>query len=363
MLQRVLAVSFAQVLRSVFVILLPLAFIALIAWATAGSATGNTSDPMRAALWLWLGSHLTPFHITSNEITGYLSYLPIGAVILPWLSMRVGYRRVVAVIENKKMSRAYFILTYLITYSLLALIASNSQVSVDYPRGIAILIFILFLATTTVNFETLVKLPTQIFLIMLGLSGLVFSLNLLLNFSIAKNLTIVLHPGIIGGILLLLLQILYLPNLFFATLSYILGSGFSLGSATDITPFIFNLREIPAIPALAALPAGKFPWMITFSIMLFGYALINLNKIKGLSIDKKSKKQLNLRFLLLSVIGSVILAFISSGSLISANMNPVGVNPLRIGAIVFVHIFLAFLVIQYLPKLFKIKDKQSRLAT
>jgi len=318
---------------------------------------------MRAALWLWLGSHLTPFHITSNEITGYLSYLPIGAVILPWLSMRVGYRRVVAVIENKKISRAYFILTYLITYSLLALIASNSQVSVDYPRGIAILIFILFLATTTVNFETLVKLPTQIFLIMLGLSGLVFSLNLLLNFSIAKNLTIVLHPGIIGGILLLLLQILYLPNLFFATLSYILGSGFSLGSATDITPFIFNLREIPAIPALAALPAGKFPWMITFSIMLFGYALINLNKIKGLSIDKKSKKQLNLRFLLLSVIGSAILAFISSGSLISANMNPVGVNPLRIGAIVFVHIFLAFLVIQYLPKLFKKKDKQSRLAT
>jgi hypothetical protein len=277
--------------------------------------------------------------------------------------MRVGYRRVVAVIENKKISRAYFILTYLITYSLLALIASNSQVSVDYPRGIAILIFILFLATTTVNFETLVKLPTQIFLIMLGLSGLVFSLNLLLNFSIAKNLTIVLHPGIIGGILLLLLQILYLPNLFFATLSYILGSGFSLGSATDITPFIFNLREIPAIPALAALPAGKFPWMITFSIMLFGYALINLNKIKGLSIDKKSKKQLNLRFLLLSVIGSAILAFISSGSLISANMNPVGVNPLRIGAIVFVHIFLAFLVIQYLPKLFKKKDKQSRLAT
>jgi hypothetical protein len=277
--------------------------------------------------------------------------------------MRVGYRRVVAVIENKKMSRAYFILTYLITYSLLALIASNSQVSVDYPRGIAILIFILFLATTTVNFETLVKLPTQIFLIMLGLSGLVFSLNLLLNFSIAKNLIIVLHPGIIGGILLLLLQILYLPNLFFATFSYILGSGFSLGSATDITPFIFNLREIPAIPALAALPAGKFPWMITFSIMLFGYALINLNKIKGLSIDKKSKKQLNLRFLLLSVIGSAILAFISSGSLISANMNPVGVNPIRIGAIVFVHIFLAFLVIQYLPKLFKKKDKQSRLAT
>ncbi len=363
MVARRFLITLQQVIRSILIILFPLAFITLFAWATAGSTYGTTSDPMRAALWLWLGSHLTPFHITSNEITGYLSYLPLGAVILPWLSMRVGYRRVVAVIENKKMSRAYFILTYLICYLLLALIASNSQVSVDYLRGIAVLIFLLFLATTTVNFETLVKLPGQMFLIMLGFSGVLFSLNLLLNFSIAKNLTVVLHPGIIGGILLLFLQILYLPNLFFATFSYILGSGFSLGSATDITPFIFNLREIPAIPALAALPAGRFPWMITLSIMLFGYALINLNKIKVLDIDKKSKQQLNLRFLLLSVLGSAILAFISSGSLISANMNPVGVNPLRIGAIVFVHILLAFLVIHYLPKLFKKKDMQSRLAT
>lgn len=49
------------------------------------------------------------------------------------------------------------------------------------------------------------------------------------------------------------------------------------------------------------------------------------------------------------------MAFVSSGSLISANMNPVGVNPLRIGAIVFVHILLAFLVIHYVPKLFKKK--------
>jgi hypothetical protein len=363
MVARRFLITLQQVIRSVLIILFPLAFITLFAWATAGSTNGTTSDPMRAALWLWLGSHLTPFHITSNEITGYLSYLPLGAVILPWLSMRVGFRRIVAVIENKKMSRAYFILTYLITYSLLALIASNSQVSVDYPRGIAILLFLLFLATTTVNFEILVKLPGQLFLIMLGLSGLIFSLNLLVNFSIAKNLTIVLHPGIIGGILLLMVQILYLPNLFFSTFSYILGSGFSLGSATDITPFIFNLREIPAIPVLAALPAGKFPWIITLSIMLFVYALINLNKIKALDIDKKSKQQLYLRFLIISVLGSAILAFVSSGSLISANMNPVGVNPLRIGAIVFGHILLAFIATQYFPKLFKKKVKQSRLTT
>ena len=95
----------------------------------------------------------------------------------------------------------------------------------------------------------------------------------------------------------------------------------------------------------------------------FVYALINLNKIKALDIDKKSKQQLYLRFLIISVLGSAILAFVSSGSLISANMNPVGVNPLRIGAIVFGHILLAFIATQYFPKLFKKKVKQSRLTT
>jgi hypothetical protein len=363
MVARRLLITLQQVSRAILIILFPLAFITLFTWATAGSTYGTTSDPMRAALWLWLGSHLTPFHITSNELTGYLSYLPIGAVFFPWLTMRVGYRRVVSAIENKKVSRAYFILIYSSSYLLLALIASNNQVSVDYPRGFLILLFLLFLATTSINFETLIRLPINMFLIMLGVSGLIFSLNLLLNFNIAKNLTVILHPGIIGGILLLFLQLLYLPNLYFATFSYILGSGFSLGKATDITPFIFNLREIPAIPALAALPAGKFPWMITLSIMFFGYGLINLHKIKTLRIDKKSERQIQLGFLLLSVFGSAILAFISSGSLISANMSPVGVNPVRISAIVFVHIMVAFLVIQYLPKLFKRKDKQSRLAS
>ncbi|MFM8191191.1 MAG: DUF6350 family protein, partial [Candidatus Nanopelagicus sp.] len=139
------------------------------------------------------------------------------------------------------------------------------------------------------------------------------------------------------------------------------GAGFSLGNATDITPFIFNLREIPAIPALAALPAGEHPWIITLSSTLLIYSFINLSKINKLQVDKKSKRQLLLRFILLSTGGSAIIAFISSGSLISANMNPVGVNPLRLGVIVFAHVSVTYLLILLAPKLFRKKDIKSRL--
>ncbi|GBL18106.1 hypothetical protein EMGBS2_01750 [Actinomycetota bacterium] len=103
MVARRLWIALQQVIRSVLIILFPLAFITLFAWATAGSTYGTTSDPMRAAVWLWLGSHLTPFNITSNDVSGYLSYLPLGAVVLPWLTMRLGYKRVLVNLRIKKL--------------------------------------------------------------------------------------------------------------------------------------------------------------------------------------------------------------------------------------------------------------------
>ena len=93
MVARTVSVTLQQVIRSIFLIVFPLAFITLFAWATAGSTYGTTSDPMRAAIWLWLGAHLTPFNIASESMVGYLSLLPMGAAILPWLAIRNGYRR------------------------------------------------------------------------------------------------------------------------------------------------------------------------------------------------------------------------------------------------------------------------------
>ena len=363
MVARTFWVALQQVVRSILIYLFPLSFIALFAWATAGSTYGTTSDPMRAAVWLWLGSHLTPFHITSNEITGYLSYLPIGAAIFPILTMRVGYRRVLESVSSKKIGRAYFIISYLIVYLLLAVVASNSQVSVDWFRGVPTLLVLLLLATTNLNAEHLVKIPFYFFAIMLGLGGLLLSISLILNFSTAKNLTIVIQPGILGGLLLLLLQLLYLPNIIFTCLSYGLGSGFSLGSATDITPFIFNLREIPAIPVLAALPNGKYPWLIVFTLIVAIYAWVNINLISKQRVDAKSKQRITIRFFLISTFIPAIFAFISSGSLLSANMSPVGVNPIRIGAAFALQVLIVFIIMKYLPRLFKKKQGEGRLAT
>ena len=79
MVARALGVSFRQALRSVALTLFPLAFIALFSWATAGSTSGNTSDPIRASAWLYLGVHLIPFTVPSGKLT----LLPLLAVLYP----------------------------------------------------------------------------------------------------------------------------------------------------------------------------------------------------------------------------------------------------------------------------------------
>jgi len=93
----VLLVSFKQAVRSITLILLPLAFISLVAWATAGSSTGNTADPLRAALWFFLIAHHIPLDLSlsNSAISGTFTYFPIGALLIPFLAIRSGYRKIV----------------------------------------------------------------------------------------------------------------------------------------------------------------------------------------------------------------------------------------------------------------------------
>ena len=102
MMSRVLGAALPQVLRSVAWLLLPTSFIALLAWATAGSATGNTGDPLRAALWIWIGAHSIPFDLSlpPSGLAGHLSYLPLGALIFPILAIRSGVARTIERLDN-----------------------------------------------------------------------------------------------------------------------------------------------------------------------------------------------------------------------------------------------------------------------
>jgi len=357
MMSRVLGAALPQVLRSIAWLLLPTSFIALLAWATAGSATGNTGDPLRAALWIWIGAHQIPFSLSlpPSGLDGYLSYLPLGALIFPILAVRNGISRTIERLDHDSSLVAPARTIFALAYTLFALLASffsktESVRPVWYFALIYVLPFTLLVGATVGRKVALGQgflYGSRIFALLLGISSVIFGLLLLVNVSMVKNLTTVLQPGIFGGFLLLLLNILYIPNAIVATLGYFSGVGFAVGSGTLVSPLSFRLNKIPAMPLLGALPEGKSSFaFIGIAVVVFAGALLASWTVA-----------LNIKVLYQSLIVSIVIAafvgYSGSGALITDAMSAVGVSPWKFTLAIAVELGFGALLALYLPRLMK----------
>jgi len=355
MLTRVLGAALPQVLRSVAWLLLPTSFIALLAWATAGSATGNTGDPLRAALWIWIGAHSIPFDLSlpPSGLAGHLSYLPLGALIFPVLAIRNGVARTIERLDNDSSLVGAARAAFAVGYTLFALVASffsktDSIRPVWYFAIIYVLPFTLLCAATVGRRVALGQgflYGSRIIALLLGLSSIVFGILLLVNISMVKNLTTVLQPGIFGGFLLLLLNILYIPNAIVSTLAYFSGVGFAVGSGTLVSPTSFRLNKIPAMPLLGALPENKsLISLIGVLVILAAGALLVTWTI---SLDQKVLVQ----SLIVAVLLAAFVGYSGSGALITDAMSAVGVSTWKFTLAIAAQLGLGAALAIYLPRL------------
>lgn len=357
MIARVLGAALPQVLRSVAWLLIPTSFIALLAWATAGSATGNTGDPLRAALWIWIGAHQIPFDLSlpPSGLAGHLSYLPLGALIFPVLAIRSGIARTIERLDHDSSLVAPARAVFALSYTLFALGASyfsqtESVRPVWYFAFLYVLPFTLLCAATVGRKVALGQgflFGSRAIALLLGASSILFGLAILMNISMVKNLTIVLQPGIFGGFLLLLLNILYIPNAIVATLAYFSGVGFAVGSGTLVSPTSYTLDKIPAMPLLGALPQGES----IFALIGILFILLTGGLMASWTID------LNQKILYQSLIVAVLLAafvgYSGSGALITDAMSAVGVSPWKFTLAIAVQLGLGALLAIYVPRLLR----------
>ena len=355
MLTRVLGAALPQVLRSVAWLLLPTSFIALLAWATAGSATGNTGDPLRAALWIWIGAHSIPFDLSlpPSGLAGHLSYLPLGALIFPVLAIRSGVARTIERLDNDSSLVGAARAAFAVGYTLFALAASffsktDSIRPVWYFAIIYVLPFTLLCAATVGRRVALGQgflFGSRIIALLLGLSSIVFGILLLVNISMVKNLTTVLQPGIFGGFLLLLLNILYIPNAIVSTLAYFSGVGFAVGSGTLVSPTSFRLNKIPAMPLLGALPENKS--LISLVGVLVIVAAGALLVTWTISLDQRVLVQ----SLIVAVLLAAFVGYSGSGALITDAMSAVGVSTWKFTLAIAAQLGLGAALAIYLPRL------------
>ncbi len=363
-MNRILLISFQQALRSVALVLLPLSFIALFAWSTAGSATGDTSDPIRAAIWLWLGSHQVPFKLSlaSGFSSGALTYLPIGAAIFPWLAIRSGFKRASEFLSNTRGARSFVLFFYTAIATAAAALSQSENIK---PNLILTPIFVLLLGlSATINYQIGLFRKFYFlfysFLAFLGLATLAIGISLILHFEIVKSLAVVIQPGIMGGILFTILQLLYLPNLALAGVSYFSGPGFTLGLGTLISPLKIEIDSLPAIPLLGSLPTKEN--QILLLALFIPLLIVVLNQIKVLLVLKDFKarqREIIIRFVPFAFV-LALFSFLSGGTLLTQDMHPVGVTWWKLPAL-FATLQLGALIFGlYLPKAISVlKSRKS----
>jgi hypothetical protein len=353
--QRVLSVSFTHVLRTLAILLLPLSFISLIAWATAGSATGNTSDPIRAAIWLWVGAHHIPFSLSmAGGAPGYLSYLPIGAVIIPFLVLRSGFSRALIKLHMDYHSidsvRIIFASIYTLFLTLFSFLGATTGVSPKWYLapifGFVIAYTAAFSASGTRISKPLI-LATQTIALALGASFIYLGVLILINLKTITNLTTVLQPGIFGGLLLFLLSALYLPNAAVALLSYFLGTGFAVGSETNISPFTRMIDQIPAFPILGVIPESTSKLALIAVALFIGLGA--LHALRSLSAGNKVLLQSSL----LTILLIAILSYLASGALITPAMGSVGVSIWKVSLAFAIELGIGAALVAILPAIFE----------
>jgi hypothetical protein len=360
-LQRVLWVSLTQALRSVALVLLPSAFISLLAWATAGSTAGNTIDPMRVAGWMWLASHHIPFALSLPPMgeAGALSYLPLGALLFPFLAIRSGFIRAVYNLDESerdvrglRLTRSAISIFYTGFVALIAWVTATSSVRPSLYLVPVATLPISWLAMSTVrNFENRkrifsIEIALRFIAVITGLSALVLSASLFMNQATIKNLTLVLQPGWLGGALLFFISLLYIPNAIIATLSYLIGPGFAVGVGTSLSALTHRVSEIPALPLLGTLPSGRHPMILfsAFAITLGGIVIYTLTIRRGFSTFAVSS--------VVAIAGFALLAFLSSGELLTQSMATVGVSTWRFTLAIFAEFGLGALLAWFGPWLF-----------
>jgi hypothetical protein len=156
----------------------------------------------------------------------------------------------------------------------------------------------------------------------------------------AATLQRALRPNAVGLVLLVLLQLSYVPNAVIWGIAYVVGPGFAFGSATVVAPAGSALAKLPALPMLAALPPGPHPAMPSWlepTVLAVPYiagglgGLLLVRAARQLALD--AAPLLGLASGVASGSVLALLAAASGGPLGDGRLAAVGPSPWQVGVV------------------------------
>ncbi|GAA3841568.1 hypothetical protein GCM10022226_75040 [Sphaerisporangium flaviroseum] len=278
----------------------------LVGWIAAPRGAFGQGLPgvFRAACQVWLAAHHAGFAIPGGRV----GLLPLGLIVLPaallyraamWMARDADLRlRLPARLpkgSTKDLAnarrRAQLVLIaqagislaapYALLAGVIALVARNNLTQPFVGEALLSHLALAFVAGSLATARTIgpwrsmlrllperarsVVVGTAVALSTMLAAGLALVLTaLIMNFGQVQRLSELLAPGFVGGLLLMLVEALYLFNFVIWGVAYISGPGFALGTGTLVAPTGVQLGTMPALPILGALPESGVtsPWIM-----------------------------------------------------------------------------------------------------
>lgn len=247
--------------------------VAVVGWVAAphqGVGHG-VPDVLRAAVQIWLVAHHASFAFPG----GHVGLLPLGLLLLPAiLVVRAGewVARTGRVERLRHVPPAAIALAapYALLAGALAKVVSSEWLRPSLFHSLLGCFLLACIAggggvVRALGWRrALSLLPDRARAVAVGVTGgfgvlvcagaSLAGLALATHLGRAGELAGALSPGIVGGLLLMLLQAAYAPNAVAWAIAYTIGPGFAVGVGTTVAPSGVHVGDLPALPLLAALP-------------------------------------------------------------------------------------------------------------
>lgn len=275
--------ALAAAFVSAGIIVVPVA----IMWLTGAFAQMSLSDAGALGAYTWLSSFGVPLQLTSletEEAMGTWWFIPLGLLMVWLLLARRAGKRLARASKLKTLWQPTLGAVAAFTFFVWG---TNTLVSMDTvelnPTVAVVLPSLVFTIGYTWGALGYFRQPIGEYLVqrvdqlsdnarniwhylwallragVIGLAGawaiaaIVLTVQVGIHWADVTDAYQRLDAGIVGGLVITLLQILVLPNMVAWTISYLTGAGFRIG-ATEISPAGTLAETQPAVPIFAAIP-------------------------------------------------------------------------------------------------------------
>ncbi|MEN3362037.1 MAG: hypothetical protein V7637_6019 [Mycobacteriales bacterium] len=276
--------------------------VVLVAWITDTRGTASAAAAMRLAADAWLLAQGGRLSIPGGTVDA----IPLGLTALPALLLyRAGGALAAGPAGRGLRAAARSIGALALLYGLIAAVVANAAATgptrvgtLSAAAGAVVLaaaaagtgvlraagllgaaVAVLPRAVPPVGRAAAVAVTT-----LLGAGAAVAAISLAVHGTRAMDLTRALDPGQVGGLLLLVVGVLLVPNAAIWAAGWVAGPGFAVGVGTGVSPFGVGLGPVPALPVLAALPGSAPPQ--AFRLVLLVPLLAGV--LAGLTIARRT---------------------------------------------------------------------------